>query len=551
MALAALQARIAAREEMRRMEAERLEEQRVKQEKVAKFKRDLVDFEEELRRFENDEDDDNINGIEESKDKTNDMVPATNDSPQEQPPSLTIRDSEAAYREIEAREESDVEDYMPDIDVAKTEFQQRTTKRALEIEAGEALKRQKRHEEMMGSYENRFDAVAEEEKVHTGDDVGLLYQPEGDAEGMDVDSGVDSTSITPNDDHTPIKVLIGSTTAREEFSLPKTDLTKHSTYFASLLSFEPIDEDEEQIIILPDVSPELFTLFANFLRFGKVLSNRPEDFTLRSSPDDGYHIDKGWTRLAEAWHLGERLQSVSFQDAIVDALAMKVSHSHAWPIDMYKSFYTPSTPGTRGIKTLLIDLALCFWGVSTLNLPELQEGGEFFQEILDKREELEEKAMRGESVEMRVLELGCEYHDHGVGRVCYREGVPDLWVTGGGLEREGKGEVWGGGMWSDDEDDDEEFIEIKQEKVDEEMDGVVKQQEVKREKPEGTDAKVKQEKVDGKIKEEAVDVDVKPNETDDVVKQEEMDLDVKSEEPVERIKKEEKDVEVKKEGMDE
>ena len=142
----------------------------------------------------------------------------------------------------------------------------------------------------MQKYGERFSAVAEDEMMLAGDDgvvrdVGLLYEGEAPVSTMDVDSGVDCTSVDredatgcgeryvslhgrvfgrvsltcnrPTHHHTPIKILVGP----EEFTLPNADLTKHSTYFASLLAFEPIDDNEQQVVFLQDVSPELFTLF--------------------------------------------------------------------------------------------------------------------------------------------------------------------------------------------------------------------------------------------------------------------------------------------------
>lgn len=251
----------------------------------------------------------------------------------------------------------------------------------------------------------------------------------------------------------------------------------HSSYFNEVLSYGIDDDsDNEQIVILPDVPVQTFTIFANFIRFGNILSSQPNDFEVRSLPERRYHFDKEWLRLAGAWHLGDRLRSTTFQDAVVDALALKVNRDQSWPIDLYKSFYTTELPRVCGIKRLLVDLALCLWDEETLQLEELEESGErfheFFEDLVDRREEMERIAERGLKIETKCLDLGCEYHDHGE-EVCYRETLPDLWVTGNGLvsgmeEQEKKGKV----MEIDDTDDedDEEMIEVvKQEDADEEM----------------------------------------------------------------------------------
>lgn len=119
------------------------------------------------------------------------------------------------------------------------------------------------------------------------------------------------------------------------------------------------------------------------------------------------------------------------------------NREHSWPIDLYKSFYASEMLRVSGIKRLLVDLALCLWDEETLTLEELEERGErfceFFEDLVNTREEMEWIAERASSIEMKCLELGCEHHDHGE-EVCYREMLPALWVTGNGsvLEMEEK-----------------------------------------------------------------------------------------------------------------
>jgi len=85
--------------------------------------------------------------------------------PQTGPPSLTIRDTEAAYREIEARDLSDVEVDTPGIEAPRLEFKQRTHKRALENEIAEAAKRKRRRLNLMQKYHDHFSLAAESERT--------------------------------------------------------------------------------------------------------------------------------------------------------------------------------------------------------------------------------------------------------------------------------------------------------------------------------------------------------------------------------------------------
>ncbi|SMR56678.1 unnamed protein product [Zymoseptoria tritici ST99CH_1E4] len=81
------------------------------------------------------------------------------------PPSLTIRDTEAAYKEIEARDLSDVEVDMPGMDVPKQEWVQRTHKRGLEHEIAESMKRKRRRFNLMQNLHDHFHAAADSERT--------------------------------------------------------------------------------------------------------------------------------------------------------------------------------------------------------------------------------------------------------------------------------------------------------------------------------------------------------------------------------------------------
>ncbi len=84
--------------------------------------------------------------------------------PSNGPPSLTIRDTEKAYAEIEARELSDVEVDVPGMDVPKEEYGRRTHKRTLELEVEESLRRKRRRTEVCNKYYVHFNDAAETER---------------------------------------------------------------------------------------------------------------------------------------------------------------------------------------------------------------------------------------------------------------------------------------------------------------------------------------------------------------------------------------------------
>lgn len=82
------------------------------------------------------------------------------------PPSLTIRDTELAYKEIEERDLSDIEsDDVPGLETSKREWQQRTHKRALEKEFEEANKRKRRRLKFMTEFHDHFSYAAESDRT--------------------------------------------------------------------------------------------------------------------------------------------------------------------------------------------------------------------------------------------------------------------------------------------------------------------------------------------------------------------------------------------------
>lgn len=85
--------------------------------------------------------------------------------PQTGPPGLTIRDTEAAWKEIESRDLSDVEADVPGMEVPKAEWQQRSHKRTLELELTEGMKRKRRRLHVMQKYYDHFNAAAEADRA--------------------------------------------------------------------------------------------------------------------------------------------------------------------------------------------------------------------------------------------------------------------------------------------------------------------------------------------------------------------------------------------------
>ena len=80
------------------------------------------------------------------------------------PPSLTIRDTEAAYGEIQARDLSDVEADVPGMEGPRNDYSQRNHKRTIELEHAESNKRKRRRVDLMRKYYDHFNDAADAER---------------------------------------------------------------------------------------------------------------------------------------------------------------------------------------------------------------------------------------------------------------------------------------------------------------------------------------------------------------------------------------------------
>jgi DNA helicase INO80 len=81
------------------------------------------------------------------------------------PPTLTIRDTERAYAEIEALDLSDTEHDAELFAKDKDEFMQKTNKRALEIQVAESQRRKRRRVTLLSKWQDQFSAAADADRA--------------------------------------------------------------------------------------------------------------------------------------------------------------------------------------------------------------------------------------------------------------------------------------------------------------------------------------------------------------------------------------------------
>lgn len=133
--------------------------------------------------------------------------------------------------------------------------------------------------------------------------------------------------------------------------------------------------------------------------------------------------DKEWRRLMKAWTLGDVLLSLSFKDAVLDAILHKMFVKDAYPTRMFSQAYLNSSNGAA-IRRLMVDIAVYRWDEDDMSqfVSEDRRAGvfPFFQSVSvallkwKRQPEAEKKA------EDPTKLLGtCLYHEHG-DKPCYK-----------------------------------------------------------------------------------------------------------------------------------
>jgi hypothetical protein len=162
-----------------------------------------------------------------------------------------------------------------------------------------------------------------------------------------------------------ITVLVGPKAATATRFFVQADLvSQHSNSFQACLK-KGWKEAEERIVRLPDLpsrSGDAFEDFHSFLYTGKV-------YTAMEGEENLPGADWEWTRIENAWILGEVLLSVSFKDVVLDAVLHKMSSSNKTPTAMFFRAYKYSPKGSP-IRRLMVDSAVYTWSEDTLSKPQ-------------------------------------------------------------------------------------------------------------------------------------------------------------------------------------
>jgi len=122
----------------------------------------------------------------------------------------------------------------------------------------------------------------------------------------------------------------------------------HSDFFKAAMSTETWQESKEQIVRLHDEDPEVFEVFYWFLYTGRVHNMRPDE------------QNEEWRSLVGSWALSPFLQSVSFEDVVVDAMGERMRVDDLADPLIFKPLYprTSRTSRTSSVRKLVLELVV-------------------------------------------------------------------------------------------------------------------------------------------------------------------------------------------------
>ena len=209
-----------------------------------------------------------------------------------------------------------------------------------------------------------------------------------------------------------VTVEVGRT--NEIFDVHENLLLRHSDFFKAALSGGWRERDERKVT-LSEEKTEIFEIFSRFIYSGSIFSHKEGDEYWANEKS----LSHEWKRLQDCWNLGEKLQSTSFKDAIVDAIVAEYRTQLKVPLDIHNRIYASSHKKSK-IRILLVDFAIHGWKLSAFeNLQQDRRQPDF---IFDVAAALLKIKKRGVNTKPAYLgDETCTYHVHEAeGKACYK-----------------------------------------------------------------------------------------------------------------------------------
>lgn len=147
---------------------------------------------------------------------------------------------------------------------------------------------------------------------------------------------------------------------------------------------------------------------ATFVYTGKVHTGEEEG----DSREDG---DDEWAKLGDCWILGDKLQSTSSEEAVLDAFAEKAALEQTVSDGDARAAYT-KTVGENGLKRLAVEIATFAWSEDAFETwqAEASVEAQFYEDVCLRLRK------KNNSTQDPLKNPGCKFHDHGRDKPCYK-----------------------------------------------------------------------------------------------------------------------------------
>ena len=211
----------------------------------------------------------------------------------------------------------------------------------------------------------------------------------------------------------------------EQFIVRKELAIRHSTIIRKAL--DPASgwkEALENIVHLPEESPEAFQVFVTFLNTGVIHLDHFRSATRIPAHEVDLDEDKEWNSIAQVWLLSDRIDSVTLKDAIVDKVTSLIRDSGKVPTSLHRPIFKGSV-SKSGMRKLLTDIAVhsCFPG-NLADQPGDPESADFFRDVGVEAMKRMSRAIQGQILSLAPYDrqdVECHYHDHDAeGKPCYK-----------------------------------------------------------------------------------------------------------------------------------
>ncbi|KAK3619784.1 hypothetical protein LTR56_023798 [Elasticomyces elasticus] len=209
-----------------------------------------------------------------------------------------------------------------------------------------------------------------------------------------------------------VAVHVGKGTSMKSFEVYEELLIRHSEFFRAAVS-KKWREGQERAVSLPEDKPGHFEIFFNFLNGGQIFSSKEGDH------DPEQNTDLEWSRLIWCWILGQKLLSVTFKDAILDAIVAKMQDQGRYSKALYMQPFDYSTP-SQSLRKLLSDIVVYKWVPLdwTYNTPDIAK---YPEHLLDVAMALDAVKWQGRDASPPWANNDCTYHEHVAdGTPCYK-----------------------------------------------------------------------------------------------------------------------------------